>query len=188
MRCISPSRVGSLHCGRVHRCPAPKVLPDVHEEQRRSHATSSSRTAGRTGAASESAGTAAPVKDPPPNNLDASIVGQPEARGANRSYRRHAVKLEKDYWTLDTRPKHEVVVSTTPPRLVTGVQLNLEEDCMKESTKDKVKGTVDKVKGSVKEKVGRATNDPDLESEGTAQKVAGKVEKKVGDVKKVFEK
>ena len=42
------------------------------------------------------------------------------------------------------------------------------------------------VKGTIKEKIGRATNDPDLEDEGTAEKIGGKVQKKVGDVEKVF--
>ena len=59
---------------------------------------------------------------------------------------------------------------------------------MKESIKDKLEGTVHEVKGTVKEKVGQATNNPDLEAEGTGEKVAGKVQKKVGDVEKVFEK
>ncbi len=40
----------------------------------------------------------------------------------------------------------------------------------------------------IKEKIGRATNDPDLESEGTAEKIGGKVQKKVGDVEKVLGK
>jgi uncharacterized protein YjbJ (UPF0337 family) len=59
---------------------------------------------------------------------------------------------------------------------------------MQESTKDKIQGTTHELKGKVKEKVGQATNDPDLENEGTAEKVAGKVQKKVGDIEKVFEK
>jgi uncharacterized protein YjbJ (UPF0337 family) len=37
---------------------------------------------------------------------------------------------------------------------------------MKKSTEDKAKGTFHEVKGKVKEKVGRATNNPDLEAEG----------------------
>jgi uncharacterized protein YjbJ (UPF0337 family) len=40
----------------------------------------------------------------------------------------------------------------------------------------------------VKEKVGQATDNPDMEEEGTAEKLKGKVQDKVGDVKKVFEK
>jgi uncharacterized protein YjbJ (UPF0337 family) len=59
---------------------------------------------------------------------------------------------------------------------------------MKPSTDDQIKGTVHEAKGTVKEKVGRATNDPDLEAEGTGEKVGGKVQKKVGDIEKVFEK
>lgn len=59
---------------------------------------------------------------------------------------------------------------------------------MKDSTKDKVEGAIHDAKGTVKEKIGHATNDPDLEAEGTDEKVAGKIQKKVGDVEKVFEK
>ena len=57
---------------------------------------------------------------------------------------------------------------------------------MKSSTKDKAQGTFHEVKGKVKEKVGRATNDPDLEAEGQVEKLTGKVERKVGQVKKVL--
>jgi uncharacterized protein YjbJ (UPF0337 family) len=59
---------------------------------------------------------------------------------------------------------------------------------MKDSTKDKVEGKAHEVKGAVKERVGRTTNNPDLESEGQAEKIGGKVQKKVGDIEKVFEK
>jgi uncharacterized protein YjbJ (UPF0337 family) len=59
---------------------------------------------------------------------------------------------------------------------------------MKDSTKDKIKGTAHEVKGAVKKTLGRATNNPELESEGTGEKVAGKIQKKVGDVEKVVEK
>jgi uncharacterized protein YjbJ (UPF0337 family) len=59
---------------------------------------------------------------------------------------------------------------------------------MKDSTKDKVGGAAHEVKGAVKEKLGRVTNDPDLEDEGTGEKLAGKVQKKAGDIEKVFEK
>lgn len=59
---------------------------------------------------------------------------------------------------------------------------------MSEGTKDEVKGKFHEVKGTIKEKVGRATNDPDLEDEGTAEKVGGKIQKKVGQVEKVIEK
>jgi uncharacterized protein YjbJ (UPF0337 family) len=57
---------------------------------------------------------------------------------------------------------------------------------MADSTKDKIEGTVHDVKGTIKEKVGQATNNPDLRDEGTVEKVGGKVQKKVGDIEKVF--
>lgn len=59
---------------------------------------------------------------------------------------------------------------------------------MEDSTKDKVKGKVDQASGKVKEKVGQATDDPDLQDEGTGEKLKGKAQEKVGDIKKVFEK
>jgi len=59
---------------------------------------------------------------------------------------------------------------------------------MKQSTKDKAEGKFHEVKGRVKEKVGRATNNPDLEAEGTVEKFAGKVQKKIGQVEKVLGK
>jgi uncharacterized protein YjbJ (UPF0337 family) len=59
---------------------------------------------------------------------------------------------------------------------------------MKSSTKDQIKGKLLEVKGAAKEKVGKATNNPDLEAEGQADKLVGKVQQKVGQVKKVFEK
>jgi uncharacterized protein YjbJ (UPF0337 family) len=57
---------------------------------------------------------------------------------------------------------------------------------MKDSTKDEIKGKVQEIKGAVKEKIGHATNNPNLEEEGQDENVAGKVQKKVGQVKKVF--
>ena len=57
---------------------------------------------------------------------------------------------------------------------------------MKPSTEDKIKGTLHEVKVKVKEKVGRATNNPDLEAEGRVEKIHGKVQKKIGQVKKVL--
>jgi uncharacterized protein YjbJ (UPF0337 family) len=63
-----------------------------------------------------------------------------------------------------------------------------EKRAMKDSTKDKIEGTKHEVKGAVKEKVGRAVNNPDLETEGTAEKTAAKIQKKIGDVEKVLEK
>ena len=56
---------------------------------------------------------------------------------------------------------------------------------MKQSTKNKAKGKFHEVKGKVKEKVGRATNNPNLEAEGQGEKIGGKVQKKIGQVEKV---
>jgi uncharacterized protein YjbJ (UPF0337 family) len=57
---------------------------------------------------------------------------------------------------------------------------------MKPSTKDKAKGTFHEVKGNVKEKLGRATNNADLEAEGQVEKIVGKVQRKIGQVKRVL--
>lgn len=59
---------------------------------------------------------------------------------------------------------------------------------MKDSTKDKVEGAAHEVKGAVKEKIGHATNKPELEGEGKGEKAGGKFQKKVGDAEKVLEK
>ena len=59
---------------------------------------------------------------------------------------------------------------------------------MKQSTKDRAKGKFHEVKGKVKEKVGRATNDPDLEAEGQVENIAGKVQKKIGQLEKILGK
>ena len=59
---------------------------------------------------------------------------------------------------------------------------------MKPSTTDEIKGEFHHLKGTVKEKVGKLTNDPDLEDKGQAEKIAGKIQTKVGQVKKVFGK
>jgi uncharacterized protein YjbJ (UPF0337 family) len=59
------------------------------------------------------------------------------------------------------------------------------ENTMKNSTKDQAAGKAHEVKGAIKEKVGRVTNDPDLEYDGQDEKVAGKIQKKVGQVEKV---
>jgi uncharacterized protein YjbJ (UPF0337 family) len=57
---------------------------------------------------------------------------------------------------------------------------------MDESTKDKAKGKLHELKGKVKEKIGKATNHPDLEAEGESEAIGGKVQKKIGQVEKVF--
>ena len=48
---------------------------------------------------------------------------------------------------------------------------------------DKLKGSVEEAQGRVKEGVGRATDDPKLESEGTWDRAKGEVDQKIGEVK-----
>ncbi len=57
---------------------------------------------------------------------------------------------------------------------------------MKQSAKDKARGKFHEMKGKVKEKVGKATNDPNLEAEGRGEQFGGKVRKKIGQVEKVL--
>jgi uncharacterized protein YjbJ (UPF0337 family) len=59
---------------------------------------------------------------------------------------------------------------------------------MKQSTKDKAKGKFHEVKGRVKQKIGRATNNPNLEAEGIGEKIAGNAQGKIGQVEKVLGK
>jgi uncharacterized protein YjbJ (UPF0337 family) len=58
---------------------------------------------------------------------------------------------------------------------------------MKQSTRDEAKGKFHEVKGKIKQKIGRATNNPNREAEGQDEKVAGKIQKKIGQVERVFE-
>ena len=58
---------------------------------------------------------------------------------------------------------------------------------MEDSTKDKVEGNVNQATGATKEKVGEATNNPDMQDEGTMEKLKGKAQEKMGEIKKVFE-
>jgi uncharacterized protein YjbJ (UPF0337 family) len=48
---------------------------------------------------------------------------------------------------------------------------------------DKIKNTAQEAKGETKEKVGRATDDEQMEAEGTGDKVAGKMKNAGEDVK-----
>ncbi|MGA2360525.1 MAG: CsbD family protein [Terriglobales bacterium] len=59
---------------------------------------------------------------------------------------------------------------------------------MKPSTENEVAGKMHEVKGKIKEKVGRLTNNPNLEGEGFGENIAGKVQNKIGQVQKVVEK
>jgi uncharacterized protein YjbJ (UPF0337 family) len=44
------------------------------------------------------------------------------------------------------------------------------------------------VKGKVKEKAGRLTNNPDLETEGIVEKIAGKIQNKIGQLEQIVDK
>ena len=59
---------------------------------------------------------------------------------------------------------------------------------MKASTENEVAGQLHEVKGKIKQKVGRLTNDPDLEGAGAGERIAGTVQKTVGKVQKAIEK
>jgi uncharacterized protein YjbJ (UPF0337 family) len=58
---------------------------------------------------------------------------------------------------------------------------------MKQSIKDEAKGKFHELKGKVKEKIGRATNNSNLEAEGQDEKIGGKIQKKIGQIEKVLE-
>ncbi len=59
---------------------------------------------------------------------------------------------------------------------------------MKQSTRDEAEGTFHDLKGSIKSKVGKVTNDPNLEVEGVVEKIGGKLQKKIGQVERLVEK
>jgi uncharacterized protein YjbJ (UPF0337 family) len=50
--------------------------------------------------------------------------------------------------------------------------------------KDEVKGKVDQAKGNIKEKIGRATNDPDLVDEGLSDQAKGNLREGVGTARR----
>jgi uncharacterized protein YjbJ (UPF0337 family) len=57
---------------------------------------------------------------------------------------------------------------------------------MADSLKDKVEGTAQDVKGAVKEKIGKTSNNPDMEADGAVEKLGGKVQREVGDVERAI--
>ncbi len=54
------------------------------------------------------------------------------------------------------------------------------------STQDQADGKIHEVKGAVKQKIGKLTENSDLESEGQAEKISGKAQQVLGKVEKVF--
>ena len=94
-------------------------------------------------------------------------------------------------WKEETPPNAESEAHGVTRLLQTGTLrrfIATKENILKPSTKDEVAGKIHEVKGTVKEKVGKLTNNPNLEAEGKVEKVAGTVQKKIGQVKKVLEK
>jgi len=59
---------------------------------------------------------------------------------------------------------------------------------MKQSTKDKIQGTVHELKGKAKQTMGQITKKPNLAADGDSEKLAGKIQKKVGQIERVFDK
>ena len=59
---------------------------------------------------------------------------------------------------------------------------------MKQSTKDKLEGSLQELKGTLKERVGQIANAPELTAEGQVDQLAGKLQGKLGQVETVFEK
>ena len=45
---------------------------------------------------------------------------------------------------------------------------------------DEIRGKIDQASGNVKERIGRATGDPNLEDEGAGERISGNVEEGVG--------
>jgi uncharacterized protein YjbJ (UPF0337 family) len=73
-----------------------------------------------------------------------------------------------------------------PVSIVTNEITDNKENVMKPSTKNQVKGKAHEIKGAVKAKIGKATNNPDMEAEGQAENLAGKVQNKVGQAGKAL--
>lgn len=50
--------------------------------------------------------------------------------------------------------------------------------------KDEMEGKGKQIKGGIKDKMGEATNNPDLEAEGEAERAGGKVQEGIGEVRR----
>jgi uncharacterized protein YjbJ (UPF0337 family) len=59
---------------------------------------------------------------------------------------------------------------------------------MKKGTKDEAAGKLREVTGASKQRLGRATDNPNMEARGSGEKTGGKVRKKIGQIEKVFDK
>jgi len=63
-----------------------------------------------------------------------------------------------------------------------------ENNTMKDSTKDNMKGVFHQLAGKARAIAGRIIKSPGLETEGKAEIVAGSIQKKTSQIKKVMEK
>jgi uncharacterized protein YjbJ (UPF0337 family) len=61
-------------------------------------------------------------------------------------------------------------------------------ESMKNSTEDKIKGSLHEVHGAIKKDAGKVTNSPTLETKGKVEKTAGKVQHRVGEAEAADEK
>jgi uncharacterized protein YjbJ (UPF0337 family) len=87
---------------------------------------------------------------------------------------------------ISERPKiKKVVALKVPPKHHQSAFHDSRRRNMKNSTRDKLKGSFHELKGTIKEELGKATSNPDLKAEGKAEKKAGKVQQRVGDAKEV---
>jgi uncharacterized protein YjbJ (UPF0337 family) len=59
---------------------------------------------------------------------------------------------------------------------------------MKNSTKDKIKGSFHEVKGSIKEEIARITNDHNLKIQGKVEKKMGKIQHGIGHAEEAVAK
>lgn len=59
---------------------------------------------------------------------------------------------------------------------------------MKSGNRDKAEGKLREIKGKAKEKAGKLTDNPKLQTEGTDEKISGKIQGDVGDIKKALGK
>jgi uncharacterized protein YjbJ (UPF0337 family) len=55
---------------------------------------------------------------------------------------------------------------------------------MRRPNQDEIRGKIDEAAGTVKEKIGRASGNPDLEYEGADQRIGGKMESGAGKARR----
>jgi uncharacterized protein YjbJ (UPF0337 family) len=91
------------------------------------------------------------------------------------------VLTEADLATYGILPKPSVEPTLVKSYATTSRR---KDKVMKPSTQDRTEGKLHEVTGKIKEKVGKATNDPNLEASGEAEKNVGKVQNWIGRAEK----